>query len=153
MSPPEDVLQASPLLLGLSAEELQVLLGIAELRTYGAGELIVEEGTASDCLFILRQGAVQVEKGMGAAPVVLAVLQDNGDFFGEMSLIDIMPCSATICAQGDAEIFAFPKKSLTSIFVQFPRVQMTMILNIARNLSLRLRSADERIVELSRLTE
>ena len=98
MSSPEDVLQASPLLLGLSAEELEVLLGIAELRTYGAGELIVEEGTASDCLFILRQGAVQVEKGMGAAPVVLAVLQDNGDFFGEMSLIDIMPRSATICA-------------------------------------------------------
>ena len=153
MSPPEDVLQASPLLLGLSAEELQVLLGIAELRTYGAGELIVGEGTVSDCLFILRQGAVRVEKGMGAAPVVLAVLQEHGDFFGEMSLIDIMPRSATIRAQGDAEIFAFPKKSLTSFFVQFPRVQMTMILNIARSLSLRLRSADERIVELSRRAE
>ena len=65
-------------------------------------------------------------------------------------MVDIRPRSADICSYDDVEILAFPKKNLTSFFVQFPRPQMTIILNSTRSLSLRLRQGDERIVELSR---
>ena len=50
----------------------------------------------------------------------------------------------------EAKILAFPKQVLTTLFARVPRVQMTLVLNIARNLSLRLREADARIAELSR---
>lgn len=81
---------------------------------------------------------------------MLASFAEPGDFFGEMSLIDIMPRSADIRAPESVVVLAFPKKELTAFFTQSPRVQMTMVLNISRNLSLRLREADARIVELSR---
>lgn len=150
MSIGDEQLAASPLLVGLTDDELQTLLEAAESRCHEDGELIVREGTPSDCLFLLESGTVQVERVKGGRRVVLARLAECGDFFGEMSLIDILPHSADIRAvEGGVTVRAFAKQQLTGLFGRSPRVQMTMILNIARNLSLRLRQADSRIVELT----
>jgi CRP-like cAMP-binding protein len=153
MTSDAQVLQASPLLSGLAEGEVQNLLNTAQRRAYAPGERVVQEGTPSDCLFILVKGSVQVEKGEGQELVVLAVLEEEGDFFGEMSLIDILPRSAHIRALDQVEVLAFPKKALAALFTKTPRLQMTMILNIARILSLRLRAADARIAQLSRATQ
>ena len=139
----------SPLLLGLMEQEAEALFALADRQTYRAGDLVVREGSASDCLYILISGALEVVRLSDGSPVVLATLTDAGSFFGEMSLVDILPRSADIRAKTQAEVLAFPKRDLTSFFVQLPRVQMTMILNIARNLSLRLRDADAHIMQLS----
>ena len=72
MNSDDEILSISPLLLGLAVEDVRGLLEISELRTYNIGERIVEEGTPSDCLFILKEGEVQVEKGDGAQMVKLA---------------------------------------------------------------------------------
>ena len=144
-------LSTSPLLVGLSADELQSLLALGEQRDHSVGEIIVQEGTASDCLFVIQQGVVQVERNVPGQRVILATLDEPGDFFGEMSLIDILPRSADIRAVKATQIVAFSKKELSGFFTQSPRAQMTMILNISRNLSLRLREADAKIVALSRV--
>ncbi len=150
MSAPElGVLRSSPLLHGMGEDDLESLLSTAERRLYEAGDRIVEEGTPSDCLFILAGGSVRVTKVAGDAVVELCVLEDSGEFFGEMSLIDILPRSASVVAGEQTRILAFPKRVLTTLFTKVPRVQMTLILNIARNLSLRLRDADELIAKLA----
>lgn len=122
-------------------------MDICQWCRFRPGEVIVREGSASDCLFILSSGSVAVEREGGA--VELARLNEVGDFFGEMSLIDILPRSADIRACESTEVAAFPKGELAGFFTESPRVQMTLILNIARHLSLRLRDADARIVALS----
>ena len=147
MSDHGNQMRNSPLLLGLTEEEVEALLGVAEWRRYGADELIVREGTTSDCLFVLARGSVAVERDGGR--VQLATLAEVGDFFGEMSLIDILPRSADIRACEETEVAAFSKGELAALFASSSRVQMTLILNIARHLSLRLRDADARIVALS----
>ena len=68
----------SPLLVGLTDEEAADLIGFGEPRSYGAGHLVVEEGANSDCLFILEEGAVRVEKQDGGNSVLLAVLNSQG---------------------------------------------------------------------------
>jgi CRP-like cAMP-binding protein len=113
------------------------------------GDVVVKEGSESDCLYILVSGALEVLRSSEGDPVILATMTKAGSFFGEMSLVDIMPRSADILAISDSEVLPFPKRELAGFFVQSPRVQMTMILNISRNLSLRLRTADARIVQLS----
>ena len=102
------------------------------------------------CSSLLADGTVEVVKGDGDQAVILNTLEERGDFFGEMSLIDILPRSANVYAGGEAKILAFPEQVLTTLFARVLRVQMTLVLNIARNLSLRLREADARIAELSR---
>ena len=139
----------SPLLLGLMEQELAALFAFADRQAFQTGDLIVREGLPSDCLYILVSGVLEVVRMSEGNPVVLATLTKSGSFFGEMSLVDTLPRSADIRAKTHAEIVAFSKRDLTSFFVQLPRVQVTMILNIARNLSLRLRDADAHIMQLS----
>jgi len=139
----------SPLLLGLMEQELAALFAFADRQAYQTGDLIVREGSPSDCLYILVSGVLEVVRMSEGNPVVLATLTKSGSFFGEMSLVDTLPRSADIRAKTHAEIVAFSKRDLTSFFVQLPRVQVTMVLNIARTLSLRLRDADAHIMQLS----
>jgi CRP-like cAMP-binding protein len=80
-------LTGSPLMLGLSSDELRALLAIGEHRQHAVDDLIIREGTASDCLYVLEEGAVQVEREAGGRRIALARLDEPGDFFGEMSLI------------------------------------------------------------------
>ena len=139
----------SPLLLGFMEQELEALFAFADRQAYQTGDLIVREGSPSDCLYILVSGVLEVVRMSEGNPVVLATLTKSGSFFGEMSLVDTLPRSADIRAKTHAEIVAFSKRDLTSFFVQLPRVQVTMVLNIARTLSLRLRDADAHIMQLS----
>jgi CRP-like cAMP-binding protein len=145
-----EILSSSPLMHGMGEEELGSLLSTMERRIYEPGDRILEEGTPSDGLFILADGAVDVVKGEGEQGVLINSLHERGDFFGEMALIDILPRSANVIAACETRILAFHKKVLTTLFSRVPRVQMTLVLEIARNLSLRLREADARIVELAR---
>ena len=145
-----EILSSSPLMHGMGEEELGSLLSKMERRIHEPGDRILKEGTPSDGLFILADGAVDVVKGEGEQGVLINSLHERGDFFGEMALIDILPRSANAIATCETRILAFPKKVLTTLFSHVPRVQTTSVLNIARNLSLRLRDADARIVELAR---
>ena len=81
---------------------------------------------------------------------MLKTLEERGDFFGEMALIDILSRSGSVYSSGETRILAFPKQVLTTLFSRVPWGQVTRVLNIARNLSLRLREADTRIPEVSR---
>ncbi|MCC7261653.1 MAG: cyclic nucleotide-binding domain-containing protein [Candidatus Latescibacteria bacterium] len=145
-----ETLRASGLCMGMTEQELSDLLGASELRIHAVNDRIVAEGTPSDCLFLIEEGRVRVEKASPVGAVLIATMGEAGDFFGEMSLIDILPRSADVCAEGPVRLLAFPKRKLAEVFARFPRLQVNLILNIARSLSLRLREADDRIVELSR---
>ena len=150
MSSGIETLRASALCMGMSIQETDDLLAIVEVRTYGPSELVVAEGTPSDCLFIIEAGTVRIEKASASGAVLIATMGETGDFFGEMALIDILPRSADVRAEGALRLLAFPKRKLAEVFARTPKLQVSLILNFARTLSLRLREADDKIVELSR---
>lgn len=144
-------LSLSPLLVGLRHDEIQALLEAAEFRDYQAGEVIVEEGAPGDAMFMLYTGAVVVEKAAGDGRMVeLAVLDKQGEFFGEMVFVDVMPRSATVRAVSDARLLVFLLEGLKGFFKAYPEAHLALVLNIARALSQRLRYADSVIVELRR---
>ena len=130
-----EALGSSPLMHGMGEDELGTLLRTAEERTYNVGDCIIEEGKPSDCLYILVAGVVVVTKGLGDDQVMLNTLDQCGDFFGEMSLIDILPHSANVYARDNVRVLAIPKQVLTTLFIRVPRIQMTLVLNIARNVT------------------
>ena len=140
-------LSLSPLLVGLKPDELQAMVEAAEVVDYRGGEVIVAEGSPGDTMFMLCEGEVVVEKASPATgrPVLLATFTEPGDFFGEMVFVDVMPRSATVRAHLDARLMVFSLETLRRFCEASKDVHLTIVLNIARMLSKRLRKADEMI--------
>lgn len=77
-----------------SEEDLVLLLKMSKVRKYEAGEAICKEGFVDNWVYFLLQGAVRV----GKKGSTLADLDERGEIFGEMGLIDGFPRSANIVA-------------------------------------------------------
>ncbi|MBK35852.1 MAG: hypothetical protein CME26_10025 [Gemmatimonadetes bacterium] len=144
-------LSLSPLLVGLNMDELESLVGAAAIHQFRSGEIIVQEGEPGESMYILHDGEVVVEKKTGDEDhVELTRLHRRGDFFGEMVFVDVLPRSATVRADPEAMLLEFPLEVLRLFFEAHRDAHLSMVVNMTRVLSKRLRAANEQIVSLKR---
>jgi CRP-like cAMP-binding protein len=141
-----DQLKKSPLFVSFEDDELDLVLTVAHQEEYGSGEVIFREGDFGDSLYIVLEGAIEIVKKGAAQDVKLATLRRNNSF-GEMSVIDIETRSASAIAAGEATVLRFNGSDLSLIFDKNIKILATLATNIARILSRRLRSIDERIIK------
>ncbi len=73
------------------------------VKSYGDGDVIFTEGEDGRDMYVVKSGEVIVSKASSRGDVVLATLR-KGDFFGEMSLLESLPRSATARARGVTEV-------------------------------------------------
>ncbi|MGH8064371.1 MAG: Crp/Fnr family transcriptional regulator [Candidatus Entotheonellia bacterium] len=100
--PSKEVLRAVPLFAELDDQELESIYAIARKRTYPKGSFIFLEGDPGDAFYLILTGEVKVvTQGVDGREFILAV-QRAGDFFGEMSLFDGQPRSASVVTTEDA---------------------------------------------------
>lgn len=145
-----ELIKKSPLFSGFSDHQLQSVFERAEIIKFSKGEVIVEEGSPGDCLYILVEGSVDIEKRTHEGRVVkINSISGKGDFFGEMALIDILPRSATVRAGEPVTVIKISNSAMASFFESDEKALSTISLNIARNLCRRLRNADEAIAALT----
>jgi len=98
-------LTALPLFAGIGSAELDRLAARMLVTRYSAGDVIVEQGAEGDRFFVIVDGRVEVVYlGDDGEPRVLAELAE-GDYFGEMALIDRAPRSATVRALSPVETY------------------------------------------------
>jgi len=102
-------------------------------------EVLFREGEPGDEMYLIKSGKIKIIKKVGDDIKVLAVLSE-GDFFGEMSVIDGVPRSATAVASGETHIITFDKTAFKKKIGEEPLVEY-----IVTELSRRLRAADEQI--------
>lgn len=114
-------------------------------RLYKDGEIICSEGNDASSMYVIQSGKAKVIKKTTEGEVTLSTLI-SGDFFGEMSLFDHKPRSATVIAVGDARILKIDKKGFFSRASEDP----SFAFNILEGMSKRIRSLDD---ELSKLKE
>lgn len=152
---PEDIdyhaLCLSPLFVGLNQDELRILVEASKLQRVVEGEVVVEEGEPGESMYLLHDGEVTIEKTTDSGDrIELTRLHRRGDFFGEMVLVDILPRSATVRANPEASLIEFPLETLRDFFEGYRDARLTIILNMTRVLSKRLRAANEQIADLKR---
>ena len=98
------------------------------------GEEIIKEGTLSDCAYIIESGSVQVSKILSSGEEqVVGVLKEN-DIFGEMSLIDSLPRSATVLALEDCTISVMTPEVFNSLSKRNPEALMPILKVLASRL-------------------
>jgi CRP-like cAMP-binding protein len=143
-----EFLSQIPIFGGLST---QVLDWIAEAGSVGelpAGIQVIGEGEPARSLFVVYQGELEIcKKGGHGGEVRLAVLR-AGDCMGEMSLIDIQPRSATARTLTDTVLFRLGHKEIGKLYQSHPEVYTLLVLNIAREISRRLRVADKVLADM-----
>src|SRR5262245_59458139 len=88
----------------LDEAQNRYLCGLLKEEQFKAGQRILEEGTAGDALYIICSGRVRVSRKFDRESFVLTELGPY-DFFGEMSLIDDFPTSATVHAILETTVF------------------------------------------------
>ncbi len=139
--PPEPLIRSVPLLAHLSDEEAASIERATRERTYPKNSVIVFEGDPGDALFVVRTGQVKVVLiGEDGREVILSVLRD-GDFFGEMALIDDQPRSAHVIAMESSTLLVLHRDDFFRCLENTPRIALGLL----RALSRRLRSADDKI--------
>ena len=103
-------------------------------RYFKKGAEIIKEGMLSDCAYIIESGSVQVSKILSnGEEQVIGVLEEN-DIFGEMSLIDSLPRSATVLALEDCTISVMTPEVFNSLSKRNPEALMPILKVLASRL-------------------
>jgi CRP-like cAMP-binding protein len=136
-------LQRIPIFAGLSAEALGELNGHAREISCPAGDLAVREGAPGHQMFIIHSGRVEVIKHLGEDAECHVTTLGPRDFFGEMCIIECMPRIASVRAVEDTILFGIQSMALLHLYERLPAQYSIVILNIARDLSRRLRALEE----------
>jgi len=135
------VLRRVPLFAELSEAEIARLGDIARDRSYPRNSVILFEDEPGDALYVVVTGLVKVVLiGEDGREVILSVLKE-GDFFGEMSLIDDQPRSAHVIAMEDSSLVVLRREDFQHRIREAPGVALGMLKAMSR----RLREADEKI--------
>ena len=136
-------LQAIPIFAGLSPDALTELTNKAREVTCSAGSLAVHQGDLGNEMFIIHSGKVEIIKQFGEAGEALVATLQARDFFGEMCIIECIPRCASVRAVEDTILFGIKSMALFHLFQHRPEQYSIVILNIARDLSRRLRKLHE----------
>ena len=140
-------LRRVPLLATLSEAQLDQLAAASVRRSYPKGRTIVAEGEPSQSLYILLSGRAKVQRSDSEGKEVILAVIGSGEFFGEMSLIDDEPRSASVITLEHCDFMAINKDSFKAMLVQSPDVCMKIMKGMVR----RLREADKKIETLALL--
>jgi len=123
---------------GLEREQIGIILPLMEQEVYETGTDIIIEGKPNDKIRFILEGRVAVIKG-GVTLVEL----DKGTIFGEMEVLDIMPAEATVRSLLPTSVMALSNKALREIYKADIKTYSLLLMNIARDISRRLRRMDD----------
>jgi CRP-like cAMP-binding protein len=127
---------------GLPEAAIDYLLQYMGQVNFRAGEKIFSEGDTGDEICFIVKGKVQVEK----SGVVLAEMGE-GEQFGEMYVIDIMPRSADVVGLESGSLIRISHRNLGRLRQKDPEAFTMLLLNCSRDISRRLRRLNDRFVE------
>lgn len=129
-----------------------VLEGLSKslpIERFAPGAAIFREGDAAQCLYVLLDGEVEVLKKSHAGREHRVAILGPTDCFGEMSLIDVQPRSATVRAVAPARVLRMSSEDFDRLYRQDLKSYALVVLNLARDLSRRLRVADAILADVA----
>jgi len=111
-------------------------------REYANGEVIVRQGEAGDCMFVIQQGEVEAFAEADGTELRLRVMGPN-EFFGEMALFEKEIRTATIRAVGPARVLTVDKKNFLGGIHEDPSLAVRLV----KTMSHRIRDLTDRLAD------
>jgi CRP-like cAMP-binding protein len=134
----------------IAGPELTILGESMEERALRRGHVICREGDPGEEMFVVRRGSLVISKLVtGRVEQVLARI-GPGDFFGEMSLFDRSPRSATVQADSDAMLLALDREGLRRMTELSPKAAAAFFHALVLIFIERLRASGDLVAEVTR---
>ncbi len=131
-----------PVFGGVAAETLEFLVGSSRVCSRAEGDYFIREGEQPGAMYVLERGRVEVIKLWDGQAYRLREL-GPGDSFGEMAMIDLFPRSASVRALEACGAVEIRHTELLELFNRNPEQFAIVQMNIAREISRRLRTLED----------
>ncbi len=131
-----------PLFSALKPRHLKKILRLLHERLYQPGETIFRQGDVGAGMFVIVHGTVDVVIKVGNGERVIAKISD-GQFFGEMALIQAESRSATCIATSPCRLLGFFEPDFERLIERDVRLGMTVMRNFATLMAARVRTMNE----------
>jgi len=115
---------------------------IASYETFQDGQIIFEEGSNGDWIYVVEEGKVEISKNVDGQKIVIEKLKE-GDVFGELAYIDKTPRSSTATAKGTTVVGIIDRDFFDT---EFNKISTDLQI-VLRTVAFRLRKATQRSVE------
>src|SRR5258705_8882344 len=109
-------LVATPFFGGLSEASLDLLISMLVERRFDVGATVVAEGEPGRSMFIVHSGQLVVSKLIDSGRTIRMSGLELGDFFGEMTLIEMQNRSATVVAEGPTVLYELTARNLYACY-------------------------------------
>ena len=138
-----ELLKKTILFKDLSTFELIKVNKLTRTKHFQPDEVVFQEGTVGDTLFVIKKGSVRVSKlDDGKQEKVLAIL-NPGDHFGEIALVDHQTRSATIIANEETELIQIKDEDFNRLLEEDKEIALKFYRTFVKVLCSRLRDTNE----------
>ncbi|HMP82920.1 MAG TPA: ATP-binding protein [Verrucomicrobiota bacterium] len=127
-------LESVKLFRDLRPEEMRALRAISREKRFAAGQVIFEEGDPGDAAYVLKDGLVEIGSGVNPSERRVFSQFQPGEVFGEMSVIEHMPRSATAIAAKDSVVYFIPSGEMLSLVERSPALALSLLKEISARL-------------------
>ena len=141
------ILKKIPIFTGLSAREIAAIERILHRREYLQNEVIFHEGDPGLGMYIIEKGCVDIVHGPDRH--MLASLCE-GEFFGELALLDESPRTATAVAKMPCKLLCFFHPDLFSLIDRKPGLGVKVLFRLAKTIGDRLKKTNDNLLELKK---
>ena len=141
----ESLMREIPLFEGLSSRDLDAIISILHRREYETDEVLFRQGNPGVGMFIIQSGAIDIV--YDPTGDTLATLE-NGDFFGELALLNETPRSASAIARKPSVLFGLFRPDLLGLLDRKPSLGVDLLLRMSRVISERLIQSNDELGEL-----
>lgn len=143
-----EILQDIPIFSKLTKREISALLNIIHDRNYIAREYIFYQGDPGIGMYIIREGKVRIERKTDSSEIIPLATFKEGDFFGELALLDDEKRSASAIAETDVKLAVIFKPDLDDFISRFPKKGIKILQGISHIVAVRLRQLNEENIKL-----
>lgn len=144
----QEILQTIPMFAQLSKRDFSVLFNIIHNRSYVAQEYVFYQGDPGIGLYIIREGEVRIERKLESGEIVSLAKFKEGDFLGELALVDDEKRSASAIADSDVKLAVIFKPDLDEFISRFPKKGVKILQGISHVVAVRLRQLNEENIKL-----
>lgn len=141
-------LKSVPVFSDLTDAEAGKILKNVELKSYGKEDIIFSEGDPADYFHIIKTGRVKIAKKIDDKKMKTLTLLDEGNFFGEIALIDSGKRSASALAATDCELYEIDGIAFREMIESESQTVAKVLRAILKEISNRIRSTNEQFKDL-----